>query len=294
MSDSALKYIKNLHKDKIVGFLKLLIFKILNRSYLRIILLKLINLRLRNKNTNVLNISYVNNSFVSKHQDIIGPIYWSYPRPVWHIDNSYNDFIKNYCYHYKPSQGHTIIDVGAGIGEETIYFSKACGSSGRLISIEAHPETYNCLKTMIEQNNLFNSIPLNVALTHQSGNVMIKNHIHSINRSINTQNGIKVPSDTLDNILKIYNIKKIDFLKMNIEGAEKLAIKGMQETIFKIQVVCISCHDFIYERNSDLFFKTKDSVISFLLDNNFDIVHRESSQYPWLRDQVWATNPHLN
>ena len=123
---------------------------------------------------------------------------------------------------------------------------------------------------------------------------MIENHIHSIDRSINTQNGIKVSSDTLDNILKIYNIKKIDFLKMNIEGAEKLAIKGMQETIFKIQVVCISCHDFIYDINSDLFFKTKDSVISFLLDNNFDIVHRESSQYPWLRDQVWATNPHLN
>ena len=43
----------------------------------------------------------------------------------------------------QPMEGNTIIDVGAGIGEDAVVFSKLVGLSGRVVAIEAHPGTFS-------------------------------------------------------------------------------------------------------------------------------------------------------
>ena len=40
---------------------------------------------------------------------------------------------------YRPQPGDTVIDVGAGIGIDTLALSPLVGSTGRIYSIEAHP-----------------------------------------------------------------------------------------------------------------------------------------------------------
>ena len=45
----------------------------------------------------------------------------------------------NCLYNYKLEKGDVIIDVGAGIGEETLVFSKGVGQSGKVVSISSVP-----------------------------------------------------------------------------------------------------------------------------------------------------------
>ena len=48
------------------------------------------------------------------------------------------------------------MDVGAGVGEETLTFSRAVGARGEVICIEAHPRTHQCLEMLIRYNRLEN------------------------------------------------------------------------------------------------------------------------------------------
>jgi len=202
--------------------------------------------------------------------------------------------VNNYCFYiYQPSLGDVILDVGAGIGSETFVFSVAVGRNGKVVSVEAHPKTFFCLKKMCEYNRLKNVSVLNLAVIDKESEVFIENLESYMATKIvsNGQTGIPVRGTTLDQIMNDLNITHIDFLKMNIEGAEKLAIKGMLDTIKRTRHVCIACHDFITDRDpSQVEMKTKNEVANFLLDNGFDVFVREDEEMGWLRDCVYGVN----
>src|SRR4029079_6638769 len=48
--------------------------------------------------------------------------------------------------HYHPAAGDVIVDVGAGIGEDTIILSREVTPSGRVIAIEPSPRVFRCLQ----------------------------------------------------------------------------------------------------------------------------------------------------
>ncbi len=50
-----------------------------------------------------------------------------------------------FLYEYTPRAGDVVFDVGAGIGAEALLFSRLVGASGRVVSLEAHPDTYRRL-----------------------------------------------------------------------------------------------------------------------------------------------------
>jgi hypothetical protein len=113
-----------------------------------------------------------------------------------------------------------------------------------------------------------------------------------VGNAIQQANGVPVQAMTIDDICSSAKIARIDFMKMNIEGAEKLAIAGMKRMIACTSVVCISCHDFRYVSTGNAFFKTKKAVESFLVDHGFIIKPRLSEQQEHA-DQVNAYNPRL-
>lgn len=192
-------------------------------------------------------------------------------------------------YLYQPSPGDVIVDVGAGIGSEISLFSKQVGPSGLVIAIEAHPETYRCLKLFCELNHLRNVRVYNYAITDKPGTVTIDDDQQHISSSILTEGGkIEVMATSLDVLLPEIGAERVNFLKMNIEGAERFAIKGMVSSIDRMDCVCISCHDFKSDRGEGEFFRTRGEVKSFLERNAFEITSRSDDSKPWVRDQVNA------
>jgi FkbM family methyltransferase len=202
-------------------------------------------------------------------------------------------FFDLWMHQYRPMEGDTIVDVGAGTGWETLFFSRGAGASGRVISIEAHPRTFRCLSKMCKKNRLENVTLVQAAVADQEGEVQLSEpDLHEASSIIGVDSGIRVVATTLDSIYRSLELLRVDFLKMNIEGAEKLALPGMGEMVQKTRNVCISCHDFLAEEGGPNDLRTKAAVISFLKRNGFAVSLRES-EGRWLGDFVYGKNEKL-
>jgi FkbM family methyltransferase len=190
----------------------------------------------------------------------------------------------------KPQEGDLIVDVGAGKGEDTVAFSKYVGLGGRVIAIEAHPVTYRCLRVFCELNHLQNVTPLNYAITDRAGPVTIESTEAWQTNSVvhGGRNGTAVPGITLDEIVASERIERIDLLKMNIEGAEASAIKGMSKTLQITRALCISCHDFRAARGHGDGFRTKELIQEWVQAAGFKIISRDTDPRPSVADQVNA------
>jgi FkbM family methyltransferase len=187
-----------------------------------------------------------------------------------------------FVHDYTPQPGDVVFDVGAGIGAETLLFSRLVGSSGRVVSFEAHPRTYRRLLDLCTVNRLDNVTPLQLAVTNADGDVLISDSIAHERNVLTEGDGIQVPARRLDGIAAELGIQQVDLLKMNIEGAEVDALRGAGVLLDRTWHVCISCHDF-------LGMPTKAAVLALLTEHGFDVLTRDDAPEPWTRDYVYGT-----
>jgi hypothetical protein len=85
------------------------------------------------------------------------------------------------------------------------------------------------------------------------------------------------------------NIQRIDFLKMNIEGAEIRAVEGIEKTLRITQALCISCHDFRANGGDGEHFRTKERIQTIVKQAGFRLVSRDADWRPCVADQINAT-----
>lgn len=229
------------------------------------------------------------------HQTACG--YFAYHQPYLRLDLArVNELARqHFLWGYQPKPGDVIMDVGAGVGEETLTFSRAVGEQGKVICIEAHPRTCRCLEKLIQYNHLTNVIPIHVAVTQPGCSlVTIQNTNEYLANRLGPRAGASVPATTLDAIHQKLNLGRINFLKMNIEGSERLAIRGMAATLQQTEILCVSCHDFLAQSAKDDGLRTKSLVRNFLRQEGLDVRERgEPGLPPFVRDQLWAYNQRL-
>jgi FkbM family methyltransferase len=197
------------------------------------------------------------------------------------------DVRDTWLYRYEPQPGDVIVDVGAGVGSETFVFSRAVGEGGRVVAIEPHPETFRILQAQVGANKLANVELEQVAVTAAPGPVYIEDRERHERNTISgdwTEGRREDPVEgvPLDDLRKRHGLERIDFLKMNIEGAEAAALEGMSETIGVTRHVCIACHDF-------LGLPTRERVASFLRDRGFTVETRDTDEREFVRDHVHAS-----
>jgi FkbM family methyltransferase len=215
-------------------------------------------------------------AFVYRHGNEIRGIY------EWQLE----DVRDTWLHHYTPRPGDVIVDVGAGVGSETFVFSQAVGATGRVLAIEPHPETFRILEAQVRANGLANVLLEQRAVTASPQQVFIEDRErHERNRtSIDWSEGRRrdpVVGEPLDDLRRRQRLQRIDFLKMNIEGAEAAALDGMAETIGMTQHVCIACHDF-------LGLPTRERVEAFLRVHGFTVETRADDPREFVRDHVHA------
>jgi FkbM family methyltransferase len=191
---------------------------------------------------------------------------------------------------YTPRPGDTVFDVGAGIGAGALLFSRLVGESGRVVSLEAHPRTYKRLADLCDANRLDNVTPLHVAASNTDGSVLISDTDHYLQNTVLglDNGGIEVPARRIDTIAADMGITSIDLLAMNIEGAERLAIAGLDGIIDRIRHVCISCHDFLADDGGSDDLRTKAIVRQYLVAHGFRVLSRDDAGHAWTRDYLYG------
>ena len=141
-----------------------------------------------------------------------------------------------------PVKDQTIIDVGANIGDSSIYF--ALKGAKKIIAIEPFPANYELAKKNIELNNLQKIIDIDLAgCSNKSGYLTVDNKKSGGGASLTSSiKGTEIPLFNLENILKQNNLDSA-ILKMDCEGCEYDSIlKTDNEIMRKFSTIIIEYH----------------------------------------------------
>jgi FkbM family methyltransferase len=199
----------------------------------------------------------------------IGNAYYVSHEPSWFCSDTYffEQLRAHAAHFYLPQRNDIVMDVGAGVGEETVAFARLVGQGGRVFSVEANPGTCAVLQHVVQKNGLPQVSVFNLAVTDKPGVVLIEDDSRfGVGNSIAPTNARSAPvrAVTVDEFVTEQNINRIDLLKVNIEGAEQLLVKGFRVSVSIIRNVAISCHDFRFQQGESSFFKTRDKVVAAL------------------------------
>ena len=119
-------------------------------------------------------------------------------------------------------EGDAVVDAGANIGYYTVLLSRAVGPSGKVYAFEPGQECFDLLKKNVEENGCKNVCLINKALSNKEGDIKFyvneKDKASSSMLEETSRLGAEVivNGTTLDKEI----IGEVDFMKMDIEGAE--------------------------------------------------------------------------
>jgi len=134
------------------------------------------------------------------------------------------------------AEGDVVIDLGANIGYFTLIFSKLVGPRGKVFAFEPDPTNFSILKENVSLNKCLNVTLIQKAVSKYShkGTIYLNDENRGDHRIFDSGDnrekidGIEITS--LDDYFDTSKIK-IDFIKMDIQGSEILALKGMEKIL---------------------------------------------------------------
>ena len=144
---------------------------------------------------------------------------------------------------YEAYQGHedtvlpgdTVVDAGAHVGVYTRYALKR--GAARVISIEPDPANILCFERNFSGEIASGKVILiKAGVWNEESDLELQIHDHISSRAtLFTMDGIArsitVPVKPLDDIVDELQLDRVDFIKMDIEGAERQALEGARRTI---------------------------------------------------------------
>lgn len=132
--------------------------------------------------------------------------------------------------------GDTFIDVGANIGYYTVVASQVVGETGHVYAFEPDPTSFAILERNVRENGLTNVTLEQKALSNEPGSLRLylahenKGDHRLFDEADAPREFVDVEAVRLDDYLE-GRPQKIDFIKIDTQGAEGIIIGGMLETI---------------------------------------------------------------
>lgn len=163
---------------------------------------------------------------------------------VHDVDTSISDSLREQGVHepnltsyvrQSVAPGDHVVDVGANIGYFTLLFASLASDDGHVTAFEPDPTNADLLCENIERND-FNDRNVTVvreAVTDEVGTTSLHQHAessgaHSVDESVVRDGSeIDVRETTVDASLT----EPVDFVKIDVEGAEPRVLDGLSDTI---------------------------------------------------------------
>ena len=186
---------------------------------------------------------------------------------------------------FELKENDTIVDIGGHIGVFAVYAAQFA-KNGRVIAFEPMVDNYKLLLSNLELNGIKNVTVENIAIgkedgffrlyirpkTLKKGEVAYNSGGHSFHLIKDSNVHVDVPTVSFDTLVNKYNLDKIDFLKMDCEGAEfDILFNASEESLSKISKLAMECHP--YENN------TMQDMVNFLNEHGFDCDVEKDRKY---------------
>jgi FkbM family methyltransferase len=145
--------------------------------------------------------------------------------------------------------GMVFVDVGANDGYYTLFAARRIGAEGRVVAVEPSTRERINLDRNIARNGLGNVTVVPAALGAACGTVdlQLAQGVHSghntlgrfANDGVQAESVERVPMRTLDEVAGEFGLSRIDFMKIDVEGAEAAVIVGGRRVIEATQPVIL-------------------------------------------------------
>jgi FkbM family methyltransferase len=167
--------------------------------------------------------------------------WWGVPKLIF----TYRDYYEPELPYLEKflSPGGTFVDAGANIGIYTLVASKIVGDTGRVIAFEPSAQSFPVLQRNIALNGMNNIGAFPFALAQTSGQALL---YRGPNPGLNSlgndpvwkeknpswkEETEEVATEQLDQVLQRASINHVDVLKMDVQGAEELVLRGAMKSV---------------------------------------------------------------
>lgn len=178
-------------------------------------------------------------------------------------------------------------DIGANVGLYSLSVAHQFDDI-EIHAFEPVPDTVFEFKKNLAQNRLENKIILNqLAVADKNGLVCITSDHHASNyltEAGSTQCTLEVECITIDTYVERYSIKKIGFIKIDVEGKELSVLKGAKDALKtfkpKLLVELIEKDSNFWDRKCDNYeeviaFLSKLGYKYYIIDDKNHLIHQE-------------------
>lgn len=172
--------------------------------------------------------------------------------------------LKGYTKKYLPQPGDVVFDCGAYCGMCTYYFSKLVGPTGKVYAFEPDEDNYQIVLKNIERHRLDNVTLVKKGLYAHSTTLQFNNRGSGLSKLAGDQthlvNVSLIEVVSLADAYAQFNLTHLDFVKMDIEGAELEVIEGAKEFL-KDKNVHFAIASYHY-RNGEQTYKTLEKIFT--------------------------------
>jgi FkbM family methyltransferase len=190
--------------------------------------------------------------------------------------------------------GWVVADVGANIGYYSLLFGKLVGSSGCVHAFEPTESTYRSLIRNVTLNQTTNVRAYRLALSDRAGNTRLvrSDRNPALNRLARPDESGEedVRVTTLDTFVAQHGIRRLDLIKIDIEGAEKDFLKGAESTLVRF------CPTLMIELNTAALgrFGTSPAALRGEMERMGYALHRPTWRGCTPLDRLPASNEYFN
>lgn len=166
----------------------------------------------------------------------------------------YEFYLKQYKYSDETylKEGDIILDCGAFIGDTALLFAHDTNYNCNIHSFELSDGNIEIFKKNIKANpKTENIIKINkLAISNISDQELFFNDLKNGSKLLNEKSNNIIKSISIDDYVEREKLEKVDFIKMDIEGAELKGLIGAKKTIEKYKPKLAIC---IYHKISDIY-----------------------------------------